>query len=164
MILVLHCTRSAQRRVRQEIVPSATPQRYSLPLTTLPSGVVTSSVLPMMENGITDCIDRACSAADSSSVSIGGVYTLMFCAATTSRNYISSSDGLIDLGEAEGAYSVLKRLKILWGHCIGLRDDRYQVDASSETLHDLHVKRFQSISTEASAPLAHLGLTCTSLS
>lgn len=33
-------------------IPSATPQRYSLPLTVRPSAVWTSSVLPMIENGI----------------------------------------------------------------------------------------------------------------
>lgn len=52
--------------------PSATPQRYSRPFTVRPSEVWTSSVEPMIENGIASVRDRACSAAASSSGSMGG--------------------------------------------------------------------------------------------
>jgi hypothetical protein len=52
--------------------PSATPQRYSRPLTTLPSCVRTSSVDPMMENGMASRRIRPWSAVASSSASIGG--------------------------------------------------------------------------------------------
>lgn len=53
--------------------PSATPHRYSRPLTTRPSAVVTSSTLPMTEKGMTAVMERAFSAAVSSSASTGGV-------------------------------------------------------------------------------------------
>ena len=51
---------------------SATPHRYSRPLTVRPSAVVTSAVEPMIENGIASDGTRACSALTSSSDSTGG--------------------------------------------------------------------------------------------
>ena len=42
----------AQRLLTSATLPSATPQRYSLPLTCLPSGVMTSWVEPMIEKGM----------------------------------------------------------------------------------------------------------------
>jgi hypothetical protein len=54
-------------------IPSATPQRYSRPLTTRPSGSWTSSVEPMIEYGMASVRMRAFSDATSSSASTGGV-------------------------------------------------------------------------------------------
>lgn len=73
MLLVLNYGTRETRKIKDESkLPSATPQRYSRPLTTRPSRVLTSSVLPIMLNGMESLRRRACSAAASSSCSMGG--------------------------------------------------------------------------------------------
>lgn len=76
VVLVLHCRNASTGQKSEQTwgegPPSATPQRYSRPLTTRPSRVWTSSVEPMMEKGIASARIRACSALASSSTSIGG--------------------------------------------------------------------------------------------
>ena len=76
VVLVLDYERKAlaESSIRKNggSLPSATPHRYSRPLTVRPSAVFTSSVLPMMEKGIVLMRIRASSALCSSSASIGG--------------------------------------------------------------------------------------------
>lgn len=75
MVLVLNCEQimiSRSHNTNLDGSPSATPQRYSRPLTIRPSEVFTSSVEPIIEKGMASVRIRAWSAL-SSSASTGGV-------------------------------------------------------------------------------------------
>ena len=48
-----------------------------------------------------------------------------------------------------GTYAALELGQVNWAKCVGLCNDRNEVDASAQALHDLNVKRLQGVASRA---------------